>query len=123
MRCVSGSWHSPISPSGSAPEALKYRRQTNRISCAFPYQPSARSTNSLDSPYGFTGDWGWSSSIGSVCGTPYVAQVEENTTYCIPQSMIACNRLKALATLLWKYLRGCSIDSPTYAFAAKWMTP
>jgi hypothetical protein len=26
------------------------------------------------------------------------------------------------ATLFWKYLPGCCIDSPTYAYAARWIT-
>ena len=80
---------------------------------ACPYQCSIFSTASFVSPYGLTGLCGWSSAIGTRCGSPYVAHVDENTTSRTPASSIASSRFSDPATLLPKYLRGLVTDSPT----------
>jgi hypothetical protein len=46
IRCVSGSWSSPIDPSSEAPAALKYR---NTAKESFPTRASARSAFSTSS--------------------------------------------------------------------------
>src|SRR5688500_5936389 len=50
---------------------------------------------------------------------PYVAHVDENTIDRTPASTMTSSSCSVLTVLLWKYLRGCVIDSPTYALAAK----
>jgi hypothetical protein len=58
------------------------------------------STASLVLPYAFTGTWGWLSEIGTLDGTPYVAQELENTILSTPVATIAARRLKLPQTLL-----------------------
>src|SRR5579883_1898056 len=88
---------------------------------AWLYQCRIFSTASFDSPYGLIGFCGWLSEMGTCVGSPYVAHVEENTMSRTPASTIASRRFSVLATLFRKYLRGFCTDSPTYAYAAKWM--
>ena len=59
------------------------------------------------------GSRGLSSLIGTFSGTPYTAQVEEKTKFFTPASTAVFSRVSAHSTLLWKYLRGFSTDSPT----------
>ena len=55
MRCVSGRWSSPMSPSRSAPAALKYLNAVQRKPWALPHQCSIFSATRFDSPYGLIG--------------------------------------------------------------------
>src|SRR5437867_4267223 len=74
---------------------------------------------SFDQPYGFVGCCGCSSEIGTVSGSPYVAQLDENMNRLTPASRNAPINAMPCATLFSKYDAGCATDSPTYANAAK----
>jgi hypothetical protein len=51
--------------------------------------------------------------MGSLEGSPYVAQLDEKTIAPTPTSTIASSSEREFVQLFAKYFRGCSIDSPT----------
>ena len=61
---------SPKRASCEAPDALKYRKLTERSGRHWSYQDRIRSTRNLLSPYGLSGPKGWLSSTGRTFGVP-----------------------------------------------------
>lgn len=60
--------------------------------------------------------------MGISSGSPNTAADEEKTKYPMPWSTAASMRVIIFPTLLRKYFRGSTTDSPTEVNAAKWIT-
>src|SRR5207253_10758509 len=96
-----------------SPAALKYLRETNLSPKASSYAWRIFSMMSLDHPYGLVGRCECCSSMGIFVGSPYVAQVDENTKRRTPAATKVSSSAKPCSTLFSKYSFGWVTDSPT----------